>query len=217
MTRKPLAPFLGYLVTFFLAWTFLWVHGLYPWATARLGDRTLTYALVSIGARLLLWVLPVFAYLRFIDGCDPVEYLQLRRSWKRGVAVGLVLSLLNFAGTVVRVGMPHLSAANVTWNSVLGTSFLVGLFEEIPFRGFILQKLRERFDFWTAAVISSLLFVGIHVPGWAMLGSLTARNAAVIFTIGFVLAVVFRYSRSLWAPIVAHSLNDFMSFVVFRM
>jgi membrane protease YdiL (CAAX protease family) len=28
---------------------------------------------------------------------------------------------------------------------------------------------------------------------------------------------VFRYSESLWAPIVTHSTNDFLSFVFFRL
>ena len=74
-----------------------------------------------------------------------------------------------------------MSSVRLTWNSVLVISILVGFFEEIPFRGFILQKLQERFDFWTAVVISSLLFVGAHIPGWIMLGSLTAYNAGYIF------------------------------------
>ena len=36
----------------------------------------------------------------------------------------------------------------MTWNSVLGTSLGIGFFEEIPFRGFILQKLGARMNFW---------------------------------------------------------------------
>ena len=36
----------------------------------------------------------------------------------------------------------------MTWNSVLDTSLGIGFFEEIPFRGFILQKLGARMNFW---------------------------------------------------------------------
>ncbi len=213
---KPLALFLAYLVAFYAVWTLGWVYTLYPWANRELGDRTLVYALVSIGVRMIVWVVPVFAYLRFVDRVDALDYLQLRDRWLRGVLIGLALSVVNLALTTLRYGVPHLSSAYVTWNSIIGTSFLVGFIEEIPFRGFILQKLQERYDFATSCGISSLLFVGAHVPGWVKLGTLSAYNVGFIFVFGVSMAVVLRLSKSMWAPIVAHSLNDGMSNVLFH-
>jgi hypothetical protein len=55
--------------------------------------------------------------------------------------------------------VPHVSLERVTWNSVLGTSFLVGFIEEIPYRGFMLQKFTARTGFWPANLITSLLFL----------------------------------------------------------
>jgi membrane protease YdiL (CAAX protease family) len=214
--KKPLAPLIGYLAFFYLAWTFGWVHGVYPWATRALGDATLVYALVSIACRLLIWVLPVLGYLRYIDHVNAFEYLKLKQNWKRGLIVALTLSIVNFVGTVARVGWPDWSSAHVTWNSVIGTSILVGVFEEIPFRGFILQKLQERFDFGTSLIVSSLLFVGAHIPGWIMLGALTADKVIYIFAFGAAMAIILRYTKSLWAPIVTHSLNDGLSNVIFH-
>jgi membrane protease YdiL (CAAX protease family) len=37
-----------------------------------------------------------------------------------------------------------------------------------------------------------------------------------VFVFGGVMAIVFRYSGSLWAPLVAHSTNDFISVVLFH-
>lgn len=214
--KKALAPFIGYLVFFYLAWTLVWVYGVYPWATKALGDATFTYAIVSIVCRLLIWVLPVFSYLHYIDNVDVFEYLKLKHSWKRAIVIGLTLSVINFLGTMMRVGVPDWSSAHLTWNSVLGTSILVGVFEEIPFRGFILQKLQERFEFVTSLVISSLLFCGAHIPGWIMHGSLRAHNVIYICAFGAVMAIIFRYAKSLWAPIITHSLNDCLSNVIFH-
>src|SRR5580765_80206 len=214
--KRPLAPFIGYLAFFYLTWTFVWVYGVYPWANRTLGSATLTYAAVSIVFRLLIWIVPVWAYLRYIDRVDVWEYLQLKRHWRRGVVIGLILTVLNFLGTMARVGYPDWSHANITWNSIVGSSALVGVFEEIPFRGFILQKLQERCGFVTSAVLSSLLFVGAHIPGWFMLGTLTAASVVYIFAFGVIMAIILRYSRSLWAPIVAHSLNDGLSNVIFH-
>ena len=214
--KKPLAPFLAYLALFYLAWTIVWVNGVYPLANVAIGNATLAFALIDFVCRLAIWVLPVFAYLRYIDNVNVVEYLHLKKQWRRGVIVGLTVSVVNFMGTVARIGLPVWGGASITWNSVLGTFILVGVFEEIPFRGFVLQKLQERFGFVASMIISSMLFVGAHLPGWIRLGSLTGSNIVFIFGFGAVMALIFRYSRSLWAPIIAHSLNDGLSFVLFH-
>ena len=49
-----------------------------------------------------------------------------------------------------------------------------------------------------------------------MLGSLTANNIMYVFAFGAVMAITLRYSRSLWAPIITHSLNDCLSYVIFH-
>jgi membrane protease YdiL (CAAX protease family) len=104
----------------------------------------------------------------------------------------------------------------VTWNSVLGTSFLVGFIEEIPYRGFMLQKFAERVGFWAATLITSALFVAVHLPGWLALHTFRSTTAVTIFVLSVVLSLAFRYAKSLWAPILTHSANDFLSFVIFH-
>ena len=182
-----------------------------------LRTATLAYALANFAARVLLWVMPVFLYLRFMDHVHPVAYLKLNQYWKRGVLLGLALSLLNFFGMLLRFGPPHPSLHAVTWNSVFSTSILIGVFEEIPFRGFVFQKLQEQFPFWTANLLSSLLFLGIHLPGWIMLHTLTWSNVLSIFVLGVMFAVIFYFSKTLWSSIITHSLNDFLSSVLFHL
>lgn len=212
---QPLfAPFVVYLVLFYSLWTG-WVYWIYP-PMQTLGTATLAYALTNIAARLLVWVIPVFLYLRYIDHVQPIAYLKLSRYWKRGILIGFAFSLLNFSGMVLRFGPPHPTLQYITWNSILSTSILVGFFEEIPFRGFILQKLQERLPFWAANLLSSLLFLGIHLPGWILLHSLTWSNVISIFVLGIIFAAIFYYSKTLWSSIIAHSLNDFLSSVLFH-
>ena len=214
-TTHPFSPFIAYLLLFYGCWIG-WVYLIYPPMQA-LGPATLAYALANIAARLLLWVMPVFVYLRFIDQVHPVAYLKLNCYWKRGILLGLALSLLNFFGLLLRFGPPHPSLHAVTWNSVLSTSILIGLFEEIPFRGFVFQKLQERFPFWIANLLSSLLFLGIHLPGWIMLHALTWSNVLSILVLGVLFAAIFYCSKTLWSSIITHSLNDFLSSVLFHL
>jgi membrane protease YdiL (CAAX protease family) len=213
---SAVTPFIAYITALHLAWI-AWPYILYPRLTAALGDRTLAYALVNLGIRLLVWVCPVFLYLRYVDDVKPLQYLRLTHRIRRGVAVALVLTVVNFLGTVLRVGWPHPALERVTWNSVLGTSMLVGFIEETPYRGFILQKLSERVEFWIANLITSVLFLAIHLPGWIALHMLRADTATTIFIFSIVMGIVFRYSDSLWAPIITHSANDLLSFVLFRL
>jgi uncharacterized protein len=208
------APFIAYLLLFYSFWIG-WVYVIYPPMQA-VGTATVAYALANIAARLLLWVIPVFLYLRYIDHVHPVAYLKLNRYWKRGILIGLALSLLNFLGMLLRFGPPHPIMQYVTWNSVLSTSILIGFFEEIPFRGFIFQKLQEKFPMWIANLLSSLLFLGIHLPGWIMLHVLTWSNVLSIFVLGVIFAIIFYYSQTLWSSIITHSLNDFLSSVLFH-
>jgi CAAX protease family protein len=213
--RSGFAPFLAYVITFHLVWA-AWPYLLYP-TLVTIGEATLAYAVLNLTIRLLVWVVPVLAYLRYFDRVDPLEYLKLKHHVRRGLAVALVITAVNFGGSLWRYGPPHPSLQSVTWNSVFGTSFLVGFIEEIPYRGFMLQKFAERVDFWLANVMTSLLFLAVHVPGWMALHMLRADRMATIFIVGVVMALAFKYAKSLWAPIVAHSTNDFLSFVLFRL
>jgi len=212
--KQRVDPFLTYVVLFHLGWI-AWPFLVYPRLIA-IGEATLTYALANISLRLLVWVAPVVLYLRHVDHADPIRYLRLSSHAGRGVLVAMVVTALNIVGSVLRFGVPHPNLQSLTWNSVLGTSFMVGFIEEIPYRGFMLRKFTERIGAWWATLVTSLLFVAIHVPGWIALHQLRVDRAVTIFIFGVVMSAIVIYSRSLWASIIAHSANDFLSFVIFR-
>ena len=72
---KNKLAFTIYVFSFFLVWTgyVLWV---YPWMTT-LGDNSLRYALVNIGIRLVVWIIPVFLFLKYVDHVDDaLDYLE---------------------------------------------------------------------------------------------------------------------------------------------
>jgi CAAX protease family protein len=215
-TSSGTAPFVGYVAAFHLVWI-AWPWLLYPKLTAALGEETVAYAIVQLSIRIAVWVVPVWLYLRYVDRVEPVEYLKLKRHVGRGLVYALVLTVVNLVGMIARFGVPHPTMARVTWNSILGTSLLVGFIEEIPYRGFMLRKFAERLNFWLANLITSVLFTAIHLPGWIALHTLKGETVVTIFIFGFVMATVFRWSDSLWTPIVTHSANDFLSFVIFRL
>lgn len=82
---------------------------------------------------------------------------------------------------------------------ILLAGILVPIAEELIFRGFLYNFLKERWGVWPGVFISSLIFGIIH--GNIIVG-LTA------FLLGILLAIVYEYSRSLWASILVHAINN---------
>src|SRR4030095_3920047 len=206
--------FVLYLIIFHGTWT-TWVLLGYP-QLRYLGEQTLLYALINLTVRGLIWVLPVFVYLRYVERVGTWNYLKLRKRWLGGLLVGLGFSALNCLLYFAQHGPPHFGDIRFTWNSILSTFLLIGFVEEIPYRGFIFQKLNEWCSFPAAALISSLLFVAIHLPGWVSLHIYRTPTALFVFVFGVLMVILFRYTNSWWAPIVSHSLNDFLSAVLFH-
>lgn len=212
--QRSKVVFLAYLVALNATWT-VWVLLGYP-RLRTVGEQTLAYALINITVRALIWVLPVFLYLRYFDRVDPLAYLKLKPHWLRGVLIGLAFSAIILLLAFVQHGMPHLGEGGLTWNSILSTSLLIGFVEEIPYRGFVFQKLCDWMSRKSAVAISSLLFVAIHLPGWISLHLFALHNLIFVFVFGVLMALLLLFTKSLWAPIISHSLNDFISGVLFH-
>jgi membrane protease YdiL (CAAX protease family) len=70
--------------------------------------------------------------------------------------------------------------------------------EEIVFRGFLFSAFTNRWTVLRAAVLSSLLFGGVHGYSWS--------GFLMVTLFGILLCGVYWRTRSLWAPILAHAL-----------
>jgi membrane protease YdiL (CAAX protease family) len=206
--------FAVYIGSFVITWA-AYVLLVYRHVQA-LGDDSFVYAAANVAIRLTVWVLPVLLMLKVVDRTEPLRALGLTDDWKRGVLVGFGLSALLLAIALLRFGWPHDIGRYVTWNSILSASFGIGFFEEIPFRGFILQNLQTRMNFWIANGLTSLVFVSMHLPGWFMLHLFTPGLSVNVFALSFAWGMVFRYSGSIWSCIISHSANDFISSVLFH-
>lgn len=71
------------------------------------------------------------------------------------------------------------------------------LVEELIFRGFLLQRWATKWGIRKGLIASSLLFGVLHI-----------NNPVGLTLFGFVMGLLYVRSRSLWIPIVCHSLNN---------
>jgi hypothetical protein len=78
--------------------------------------------------------------------------------------------------------------------------------EEFFFRGFFFVALRNWRGVWPAALITGLVFGGIHV------GSAPAAYLVPLAVFGFFLCLLYERTRSLYPCIVLHALNNSVAF-----
>jgi hypothetical protein len=86
------------------------------------------------------------------------------------------------------------------------TCVVAPICEEFLFRGYIFTSLRNWRGTLPAAIITGLLFGGVHF------GSAPALDLVPLAALGFGLCVLYRYSGSLYPCMIAHSLNNCLAF-----
>ncbi len=86
------------------------------------------------------------------------------------------------------------------------TCVMAPICEEILFRGFIYRALCGLRGPWPAAVLTGILFGGVHA------GSAPAVDLVPLAALGFGLCLLYRRTGSLYPCIAAHSLNNSIAF-----
>lgn len=176
--------------------------------------------LAAAASAYLVTVVPLYVLLRVRHDTrlrDLGWVLPERRGW-------LLLAFPVFAGTLVLTGilglisralfpgtnpqcaaMTHATAASVVAAAVLVT-VMAPIAEETLFRGFFYRWFEQHIP-WTVAVpVSGVVFALAHRSLLVFLPILGA---------GIVLALVYRYSRSIWPGAMVHSLNNAVVLALF--
>jgi len=163
----------------------------------------------GIFLRLSTWTLPVLLYL-WAQRTNPFAYLKLQTTSGLLWACGFCLVVFGLGSVLRGATSANLSISPYVWWDVI---ILVGLSEEVVFRGFILQQLEEiTSSFWLSNVAQAALFTLTHVPYWLSRGTeITAGLVGFVLIAGLILGLVFRKTQSLWACMLIHSVNNFCS------
>lgn len=194
-----------------LAWIGAWLlHDASGLSPQQEGLDTLYWTV----AKLLVWLLPIPVLVRMWSGQRLAEYLSLRhvrRGITTGLAFGLGFAVLSFGRDAFTrsFGPPAFTPG------LLNALVIAPVFEEVLFRGFVLWSLQESgLRFWPANLLTAVLFLAIHLPGWYFAASPSlAQPAAMvgIVLVGLGAGLAKRRSDSLWGSIVFHAVNNLYS------
>jgi membrane protease YdiL (CAAX protease family) len=144
------------------------------------------------------------------------SYRQINNH-RRGIIVGLIISLAivlsSYLVQIRYLGMQYqLPTGFTTW---LNWIIVSPVAEEILFRGVVFQELKKHNHWVMAAILSSLLFVGLHIPTQVLIDQQSTLEIMKYSLHLFMISLLFTYavhkSRSLWASILPHWTNNLIS------
>jgi membrane protease YdiL (CAAX protease family) len=207
-----------FLAAFFLVWT---LRATVFYAVDESIASRITRAAYSDLLKLLLWVLPAAAFARVLRKARPARYLGLsvwpgRKDWLVCLGVTAAFLLASALGTMALSGKPP-STTRLTslplalWALV---ALLAPLLEELLFRGLVLRELLALLPRYRAIVLTSVLFVGTHLPYWLSHRRLSwplVEDTLGVFVFSLVAGWLFARTKSIWPPTVAHIANNLLA------
>jgi uncharacterized protein len=198
-----------FLAGFFAVWT-LWALLLVRYPDLNQGGVLRAVVRVSV------WIVPTCLFVWFLEGPPVLERLGFEKNRRKGVLFGLLgfVALAVVVGTQHRNRLGHFAIPTdpATWlNAIVSAP----ISEEILFRGLVFRVLLERVTVWSALALSALLFALVHLPYWWLSGAASPAGLVVrlgsIFAYGIFFALLYRWSGSLYAPVICHMLNNLVT------
>ncbi|MFN7984930.1 MAG: CPBP family intramembrane glutamic endopeptidase [Vicinamibacterales bacterium] len=182
-----------------------------PWLTTDAGSFAFWTS-----AKVALWVAPSMMLVRW-SGRSLRDVMSIRRpgaclTW--GAGSGLAIALVAIVPRWLSGRSPvSLPVDFATVNALV----VAPLLEEFFLRGAVLGNFKREQPFARANAGASLLFLGLHLPGWFFMGTLSAQlltpmgGALSIVVLGLVFGYVAHRSHTVVAAIIAHALNNLAS------
>jgi uncharacterized protein len=207
-----------YLIYMFIVvvWVLAWILKVkldvsHEWV--RGGEGSFVY---WITAKVLVWILPAIWIIRF-SGRTLQEVFNLSR-WREycliGGGIGFLIALTGFVPKYL-TGQALLPSE---WSFALFNVLIISpIFEEFFIRGALLENLKQKYSFWVANIISSFMFIGLHLSGWYFMGSLLENlakpigGALSIFLLSLAFGYAVHRSNSVVGGMLAHFLNNLAS------
>ena len=207
-----------FLAAFFILWT---VRATWFYTVDESIASPTSRAAYADLLKLVLWVLPAAAFAYWLRSTPPVKYLGLcvvpgLRDWLSCLAATVIflLAVTLFELTIGGKSFSGASLSSLPTMLALLQLVISPLFEEILFRGLVMKELMSLLPTYLANALTSLLFMGAHLPYWLSHGGPTPAmlaNAVGVFVFSVVACCLFAKTSSTWPPTVAHIANNVLS------
>jgi membrane protease YdiL (CAAX protease family) len=204
------------ILLIYVAWVGAWITEQTIESHSVLLSTSMSRVFYWLFMKLLLWILPALFIIRVSKQKDfkVIDLKKLPSAIVWGVGSGLIIGAIS----VITKLFTHQAIFSFSLNwPFLGGVIVAPILEEILFRGAVLPALKQQYGFTIANCITSLLFLGLHLPGWYFQSCLLQKlaspvsGALSIFLLGLVFGYIAHKSKTVTGSILAHIFNNFFS------
>ena len=183
------------------------------WCLLMVGvGEPFTLPLVRAVARVAVVAIPAIFYLRHCDSDDANSLgYGFTKYWKLGVIVGCIVAAIHI-GVLFIIRDLNLSLMPTTL-AIWGNYILFSpLAEELLFRRVAVEYFSDRYGTVIGILASTVMLSLIHLPWWILAGEYTAGRmfglSLTLFGYGLGFGILYRATRSLWASLIPHTVNN---------
>jgi membrane protease YdiL (CAAX protease family) len=173
--------------------------------------------LIPQSAMMVAAIISIFIFRQFIDRKSFISIgLSLKeqpRSFLVGSAIAIAIISLGFV-ILLLSEVIEIASVQVDISYLLTTFVLfiaVSVFEEMVFRGYILNNMMDVMNKYLALILSSLLFAALHLGNSGM----TFIAFTNLFLAGVLLGSAYIFTRDLWLPIGMHLFWNYVQGPIF--
>jgi membrane protease YdiL (CAAX protease family) len=164
-------------------------------------------------AKIILWIIPELWLLRISERTvrDTLNLANWKGWLAWGGGLGVLIALTGIVPNYLQ-GNPLLPTKMSF--PLLNVIIIAPTLEEFLMRGAILGNLQRRYSFRTANIITSVMFVVLHMPGWYFMGVMVDNlvqpigGALSIFLVSLAFGYAAHRSRSVMGGVISHFLNN---------
>jgi uncharacterized protein len=160
-----------------------------------------------IGILFVLSLLVTYVFRRWIDRKTFISLgLDFSGHGREAIAGGMLAVFIICASSLLLKATGHLKWMDIIFDPralflAFGSTLVVAFYEELIFRGYILNNLMESFPKWLALMISAVLFMLYHLTSQSSIGFFPMANSLIL---GLILGLNYLYSKNLWFPFLFH-------------
>lgn len=160
-----------------------------------------------IGILFILSLLVTYVFRRWIDQKTFISLgLDFSGHGREAIAGGMLAVFIICASSLLLKATGHLKWMDIIFDPralflAFGSTLVVAFYEELIFRGYILNNLMESFPKWLALMISAVLFMLYHLTSQSSIGFFPMANSLIL---GLILGLNYLYSKNLWFSFLFH-------------
>lgn len=168
----------------------------------------------------IIWFGFAFYLIKKYDKTLKINFKEMftnKIQWKIFLPVLIIFIAFNCIGKILTVGGFKVSP-NFHPSQLIGQFLLVGILEEILFRGWFYNALSSFISERKANIVQALFFMGIHYPSYIIGGTFKFPSiisiSIFLFGMGIIFGWTFRKNKTLWTPIILHMVWDLLAITI---